>query len=233
MFLRGLGGALVAAPFLGSVWERAMRAQTLPKPRQLIVMFTHYGCVTTKWFPQKSHGALVAGDLVNSLAPLAPHAGKLLIPRGIRAMNEWTENNTGAGHGLGQGNDPHENACGSYFTLQPLTPNSDEPFSFSQSTLFQPAPAGSSMDQLVAQQLSPGGTPLLMRVGNSGGAKGETVASNISYLKPAGAAASDGAGNFAGLGTVSQIFSNLTGLFTSGSAPDTYASTRGKRVPIW
>ena len=53
-------------------------------------MFSHYGFVTTKFFPVKSHGRLEAGDLVNTLAPLAPYANKLLIPRGIRAMNEWT-----------------------------------------------------------------------------------------------------------------------------------------------
>ena len=54
-------------------------------------MFTHYGCVTTKFFPVKSHGALAASDLMaTNLAALAPFASKLLIPRGIRAMNEWT-----------------------------------------------------------------------------------------------------------------------------------------------
>src|SRR5205814_884361 len=61
MFLRGLGGAVVAAPFLSSVWEKKARGQTAAaaaSPKQLIVMFTHYGCVTTKWFPAKSHGAL-------------------------------------------------------------------------------------------------------------------------------------------------------------------------------
>jgi len=232
MFLRGLGGAVVAAPFLGSVWERAMKAQTLARPKQLIAMFTHYGCVTTRWFPQKSHGPLVAGDLVNSLAPLAPHAGKLLLPRGIRAMNQWTENNKGAGQGLGQGNDPHRNAVGSYFTLQPLSPNSDNPFSFDQNTLFAPLPVGSSLDHVMAQQLSPGGTPLFMRVGNSGGSGGEVASSNISYLKRDGAAASDTASIFPGLGTPAQIFSALTGLLTAGAAPsaDSYAASRGKRI---
>jgi hypothetical protein len=26
-------------------------------------MFTHYGCITTKFFPAKSHGALTADDI--------------------------------------------------------------------------------------------------------------------------------------------------------------------------
>jgi hypothetical protein len=231
MFLRGLGGAVVAAPFLSSVWERQAKGQATTKPKQLIVMFTHYGCVTTKWFPAKSNGALVASDLANSIASLAPYAGKLLIPRGIRAMNEWTASNNGTG-GRGQGNDPHLNVVGSYFTLQPVTPNTNNPVSFDQSTKFNAKPVGTSLDHVIAQQLSPNGTPLFMRVGNSGGTNGESPPSNISYLKSASAAAGDAADIYPGLGTPSQVFSALTGLFKSGASmsPDTYASTRGKKV---
>jgi hypothetical protein len=116
----------------------------------------------------ESHGPLMPGDLTHSLAPLAQYAPKLLIPRGIRAMNEWTMNNDGPGSGLGQGNDAHLNAVGSYFTLQPVTPNSNDPFSFDQATKFNAKPVGSSLDHVIAQQLSPGGIPLLMRVGNTG-----------------------------------------------------------------
>ena len=232
MFLRGLGGAVVAAPFLASVWERAAKGQAAAKPKQLIAMFTHYGCVTTKFFPVKSNGALVASDLINSAAPLAPYASKLLIPRGIRAMNEWTINNTGAGSGRGQGNDPHLNVVGSYFTLQPVTPSTNNPVSFDQSTKFNAKPVGSSLDHIIAQQLSPQGTPLFMRVGNSGGTNGEGAMSNISYLKSASAAASAAADIYPGLGTPSQVFSALTGLFNTGTtvSPATYATMRGKKV---
>lgn len=231
IFLRGLGGAVVAAPFLSSVWERKARGQAAPNPKQLIAMFTHYGCVTTKWFPAKSHGALVAGDLINSIAPLAPYVGKLLIPRGLRAMNEWTANNTGAGNGRGQGNDPHLNVVGSYFTCQPVTPSTNNPVSFDASTKTNAKPVGTSLDHIIAQQISPNGTPLFMRVGNSGGTNGEQPQSNISWLKAASAAAGDPAAIYPGLGTPSQVFSALTGLFGTGSmTPDTYASTRGKKV---
>lgn len=232
MFLRGLGGAVVAAPFLSSVWERAAKGQAAARPKQLIAMFTHYGCVTTKWFPAKSNGALVASDLQNSIAPLAPFAGKLLIPRGIRAMNEWTISNTGAGSGRGQGNDPHLNVVGSYFTLQPVTPSTNNPVSFDQSTKFNAKPVGSSLDHVIAQQLSPQGTPLFMRVGNSGGSAGEQPMSNISYLKSTTAAPGDPAAVYPGLGTPSQVFSALTNLFKSGApmSPDTYATTRGKKI---
>jgi len=231
VFLRGLGGAVVAAPFLSSVFERGTRGQTASKPRQLIVMFTHYGCVTTQFFPAKSHGALDASDLApTSLAVLAPYVGKLLLPRGIRAMNEWTQDNDGV-HGLGQGNDPHLQVVGSYFTLQPVTPNSNDPFSFSQDTKFNARPVGSSLDHVMAQQLSSSGTPLFMRVGNSGGTRGESPQSNVSWLSRPGAGPSDPADVYPGLGTPTQAFNALTGLLGPGpTTPDTYAAARGKRV---
>ena len=59
LFLRGLGGAVVAAPYLSSVAEREAKAQGMsapPAPKRLIVFFTHYGCLTNRWFPAKSHG---------------------------------------------------------------------------------------------------------------------------------------------------------------------------------
>src|SRR5690606_27692953 len=93
LFLRGLGGAAVAAPFLSSVAERAAKAAgtAVDTPRRLIVMFTHYGCLTNRWFPAVSHGPLSAADYqATTLKHLASFAPKLLMPRGIRAMNEWS-----------------------------------------------------------------------------------------------------------------------------------------------
>jgi hypothetical protein len=230
VFLRGLGGAVVAAPFLASVAERKPRGQTITPPRQLIVMFTHYGCVTTKFFPVNSHGPLQASDLApTSLAVLTPLIGKLLIPRGMRAMNEWTMNNDGT-NGLGQGNDRDTQVVGTYFTLQPITPNSNDPFSFSSDTKFNAVPVGSSLDHVIAQQLSPSGTPLFMRVGNSGGTSGESPQSAISYLKTS-TAPDAGAQVYPGLGTPMLVFNQLTGLLGSGQmTPDTYSMVRGKKV---
>jgi hypothetical protein len=221
IFLRGLGGAVVAAPFLSSLTERGVKAQTAA-PKRLIMMFTHYGCITTKFFPTKSHGALAAADLSPTLQALAPYVGKLLIPRGLRSMNEWTQNMV-----RGQGNDPHTQVVGSYFTCQPVTPNSDNPFSFDQSTKFQAKPKGPSLDHVITQALSSDGkgTPLFMRVGN----QSDSPQSAISY-SAAGTA-------FPGLGTPSQAYSGLTGLFgMSGGGmmtnpnPDTYQSVRGKSI---
>ena len=218
IFLRGVGGAVVAAPFLSSLAERGAKAQSTT-PKRLIMMFTHYGCITTKFFPKMSHGPLQAAtDLSPTLQPLAPYLPKLLIPRGIRSMNEWTQNMV-----RGQGNDPHTQVVGSYFTCQPVTPNSDNPFSFDQSTKFNAKPIGPSLDHVIAQALSADGkgTPMLMRVGN----QNDTPQSGISYAS-AGTA-------FPGLGTPSQAFSGLTGLFKSGTTnmtPADYASVRGKAV---
>ena len=214
LFLRGLGGAAVAAPFLGSVAERAARAQAVEAPKRLIVMFTHYGCLTNRWFPETSHGPLSAAELqARTLAPLAPYVDKLLLPRGIRAMNEWTFANS-----RGQANDPHTNPTGSYFTCQPITPhNQTHVFNEAKSDAM---PIDRSLDHVCAEQISPNGVPLFMRVG---GIQGGNM-SAISYSGPSEA--------FAGLGSAQQVYSTLTGLFKDDEpmSPDTYRALRGQSV---
>ncbi len=214
--MRGLGGAVVAAPFLGSLSGRGLKAQSAAPAKRLIAMFTHYGCVTTRFFPAKSHGSLTAADLTSTtLSPLAPFADKLLIPRGIRAMNEWTSTLA-----RGQGNDPNGQVAASFFTCQPVSPNSNDPFRFSDSALFAPRPVGPSLDHVIAQQLSPMSVPLFMRVGN----RNDNAMSAISY--------SASQTVFPGLGQPRQAFTLLTGLFATGApvSPDTYAAVRGKSV---
>jgi hypothetical protein len=216
IFLRGLGGACVAAPFLGSLAGRAAKAQAAGAPKRLIVMFTHYGCLTTKFFPAKSHGPLTAADLESTtLKPLAPYVDKLLLPRGIRGMNEWT-----SGLVRGQGNDPHTQVGGSFFTCQPVTPNSDDPFSFDAATKVNAMPTGPSLDHVAARQLSPEGIPLFMRVANVAA----RPSSAISYSGPEEI--------FPGLGDTSQIYNGLTGLFDAGApmTPDSYQAIKGKSV---
>jgi hypothetical protein len=205
----------VAAPFLGSLGQRRATAQAEVSPKRLIVMFTHYGCITTRFFPTRSHGALSAGDLASTtLAPLAPYVGKLLMPRGIRAMNEWTMDLS-----RGQGNDPYTQVVGSYFTCQPVSPNSDDPFSFNTETKFNAMPLGPSLDHVIAQQLSADGTPLYLRLGN----RNESPSTGISY--------SASQTPYAGVGLPSQVLSELTGLFVDGPpSPDSHAVARGKSI---
>src|SRR5688572_9139932 len=218
IFLRGLGGAVVAAPFLSSLADRSAKAQaTTPvTPQRLILMVTMYGCITNRFFPKKSHGPLTAEDLAStSLKSLAPHVSKLLIPRGIRAMNEWT-----ASMARGQGNDPHTQVTGTMLTCQPVTPNSDDPFSFSQATKFNAMPTGRSLDHVMAEQLSPSKEPLYARVGNVA----ENNMAAISYSAPEQ--------NYPGLGQPQQIWSGITGLFKDGApmSPDTWAAIKGKSI---
>ena len=127
-------------------------------------------------------------------------------------MNQWDAGNTSAGSAVGQGNDPHTQVVGSYFTCQPISPNSNDPFSFDPSTKNNAKPVGPSLDHVIAQQLSPGGTPLFMRLGNHS----DSPMSGISYSAPLT--------GYAGHGKVADIFHELTGLFPGGSTnPDTYA----------
>jgi hypothetical protein len=205
----------LSAPFLGSIASRAAKAQAPAAPKRLIAMFTHYGCVTTRFFPAKSHGPLTASDLApTTLKHLAPFVDKLLIPRGIRGMNEWTRDMV-----RGQGNDPYLQVVGSYLTCQPVTPNSDNPFSFDPATKFNAMPIGRSLDHVIAEQLSPDGAPLFMRVGNVK----DSPATGISYSAPETP--------FPGLGSPLELFRKLTGLFQGDSlSPDSYQAIRGKSM---
>lgn len=209
VFLRGLGGAVVAAPFLGSVAERDAEAQSAGggAPKRLIVLFTHYGCLTNRWFPKKSHGELTAADYeATTLKHLAPFAKKLLMPRGIRAMNEWSFGRT-----HGQNNDPHGQVMGSYFTCYPVTPESDK---------FNAKSTGRSLDHIAAEQVNPNGAaPLVMQIG---GVRQDSF-SNFSYDQPKQI--------FPGIGSPTTIYNNLTGLFGQGPvSQDTYKVARGKSV---
>jgi hypothetical protein len=216
LFLRGLGGAVVAAPFLSSVAENAAKGQgeAVDTPRRLIVMFTHYGCLTDRWFPVKSHGDLTAADLMGTtLEPLAPHVGKILMPRGIRVMNEWTSDLS-----LGQGNDPDLQVLGSYFTCVPVAPNSDDPYSFDSATKFNAKPIAPSLDHVCAQQLSPEGVPLLLRVGGFN----DSAFTAISY------SAADTP--FAGIGSLTDAFAALTGVLAGEMPAQSYEAMRKSSI---
>ena len=233
ILLRGLGGACVAAPFLPSIAEREAKAQgtTAAAPKRLIVFFTFHGCLTNRWFPAKSHGTLASADYqaIPTLAPLAPFAPKLLMPRGLRAMNEWSFNGT-----LGQKNDPHTNSACSMFTCYPLTPNSTES-SASNAGKFDAKPTGRSLDHIAAAAVNkttngmpasasnPGAAPLFMQIG---GVQGSTT------MNQAVISWSDDKGTiFAGQGSPTPVYSSLTNLFGTGPVnPDTYKVARGKSV---
>lgn len=229
LFLQGVGGAVVAAPFLGSLGYRAAQAQAGSDPKRLIVFFTHYGCLTNRWFPTKSHGPLEAADYEGTtLKHLAPYASKLLMPRGIRAMNEWSFEQS-----YGQETDPHTQVMASYFTACPVDGQSGLNFGDTgipdsvPERKFDARPVGGrSLDHVCAEQVSPNGTPLLMAIG--GTQQGEM--NNFSYRT-----AGDGttrAELFSGIGSPATIYSEISQLFAAGGAADeaTYRVVRGENV---
>ena len=103
---------------------------------------------------------------------------------------------------------------------QPVTPNSNNPFSFDEATKFNAKPIGRSLDHVIAEQISANGSPLYMRVGNVG----ENPMSAISYSGPEQ--------SYPGIGSPSQVFSSLTGLFKDDEpmSPDTYQAIKGKSI---
>ncbi|HEY3496357.1 MAG TPA: DUF1552 domain-containing protein [Polyangiaceae bacterium] len=121
------------------------KGQPPSDPKRLVIFYTHNGCLTDRWFPAVQDGPLTAGDLTGTLAPLAPHVSKLLLPRGFRSLNEYFR---------GQSIDPHDQACGSKLTCAPI--NDDM-------TRYASA---ESLDHVIARQINPNkNTPLVLSVG--------------------------------------------------------------------
>lgn len=146
VFLKGIGGAALAVPFLSSLAEQESKAQSAgAPPKRLVIFFTHNGCLTDRWFPTVEDGALPASALSSTLQPLAPYASKLLLPRGFRSMN---------GYAVGQTIDPHDQAMGSKLTCAKITEDSNR------------YATAMSLDHVIAKQINPGGTsPLVLSVG--------------------------------------------------------------------
>lgn len=148
LFLKGIGGAALATPYLSSVHEQYARAAgaSATPPQRLVVFFTHNGCLTNRWFPQKEDGPLAASDLSGTyLNELAPLVHKLLIPRGFRSMNAYAQ---------GQLIDPHDQAMGSKLTCATISEDRSR------------YATAESLDHTIAKQINPGGaSPLVLGVG--------------------------------------------------------------------
>src|SRR5881396_3775864 len=113
VFLRGVGGAAIAAPILSSLQPK--KAAAAGTPKRLLIYYTHNGCLTDRWFPKVTSGALTKDALAGTtLEPLQPYVDKLLVPRGFRSMNQY---------GSGQSIDPHDQAMGSKLTCATIDQN--------------------------------------------------------------------------------------------------------------
>ncbi len=141
-FLQGLGGTAIAAPYLGSV-RRFAQAQDLT-PKRVVIFHTPQGCITTRWFPSVEDGPLTAQALAGTtIEALAPVSHKLLLPRGLGAVNAF---------GRTQVFDPHRQAMGSKLTCAPLDLEHSEYF-----------PISHSVDHEIATRVNPTGDgPLVL-----------------------------------------------------------------------
>ncbi|HET9960442.1 MAG TPA: DUF1552 domain-containing protein [Polyangiaceae bacterium] len=220
-FLKGVAGACVAAPFLSSVNEKLAKAQGMPasKPRRLVMMYTHNGCLTTRWFPQKEDGALQASDLTGTyLEVMAPYVSKLLLPRGFRSLN---------GYAVGQSIDPHDQACGSKLTCAFI---SDDKNRYA---------TAESLDHTIAKQINPGDKkPMVLGVGAASTLIKEVISfsgpntafpTNVNpqsvYTLLSGVVAQGGMSTGGGMGTTSGGTGTTTGMTRAD-----YLVAKGKSV---
>jgi hypothetical protein len=162
LFLKGVAGAALSAPFLGSVRHLA-HAQSPTSPVRNIFFFTHNGCNTNRWFPSVENGPLTAANLGPTLAPLAGKVQKLLLPRGFKSLNKF---------GGRQSVDPHNQAMGSKLTCAMLEPNNQGKRNYA---------LGPSVDHEMAKQMNADGAkPLLLSVGQ----RSDSIREVISFSAP-------------------------------------------------
>ena len=192
VFLKGVGGVSLAAPFLPSVFEKAAKAQgtTVTTPKRLVIHFTHNGCLTDRWWPKVSTysngAATLTADMLKgqTLEPLTPYISKITVPRGFRSMNQY---------GSGQSIDPHDQAMGSKLTCATIGTDSKR------------YATAASLDHVIAKQINPGGAaPLVLSVG----AASTSIKEVLSFS----------AANTAFPATVNPttVYNQLTGVFGKG-----------------
>jgi hypothetical protein len=170
-FLRGAGGIALGLPFLESFAPRRVRADAVPK--RLMVFYCCNGVLADRWYPATPFGALTAESFAGrGLEPLAPHAARITVARGIHGAPRGLGSRTGAGDtfiGESGPGDDHERGVSTRLTAMPLA-NTVEKYA-----------TGISIDQVIARQVNPGGKgPLNLMVGvQIKGARG-----GISYTGP-------------------------------------------------
>ncbi|HEX5100575.1 MAG TPA: DUF1552 domain-containing protein [Polyangiaceae bacterium] len=147
LFLKGIGGAALATPFLTSLQGKAT-AQAAAPSKRLVIFYTQNGCLTNRWFPSVENGELTAeafaGTTLEGLGAFAPN---LLFPRGLAMYPKGTINGYF---------DPHDQGMGSKLTAAPLDPAGSH---WAQ---------GKSLDHILAGMVNPAGTgPLVLSVGSA------------------------------------------------------------------
>lgn len=245
LFLQGFGGVAVAAPFLGTLFAKSAHGQSASAPLRVIVFFTHYGCITNRYFPAKSHGQLVAADYeaMPTLAPMAPYADKLLMVRGVRAMNEWSFEQT-----LGQETDPHSQVMNAYFTCCPSDGwsglGANPPRGVNSATPKRKSNClpigGRSLDHIMAEQINNprNPTPLYIGIGGGQNSANNTMTSlsfsTVGEYDHAQHKATVNATLYPSVGTPQTIYDNITNLFGGTGTPTmtdaSYEVSKGKHI---
>jgi hypothetical protein len=148
LFLRGVAGATLAAPYLSSLGGGSAKAQSAAAPKRLVIFYTSNGCLTNRWFPTVENGPIDATSLTGgTLEPLKDITHKLLFPRGLGMYPTGTINGYF---------DPHDQGMGSKLTAAPIAPDGEH---WAQ---------GPSLDHVAAGLVNSAGVgPLVLSVGNA------------------------------------------------------------------
>ncbi len=208
IFLKGVSGAALAAPFLTSL-QKPAKADT-STPKRVVFFYTQNGCLTNRWFPKTESGVLDATELAGTtLEPLATAnlASKLLCPRGLAMFPAGFNVKV---NGLTYF-DPHDQGNGSKLTAGPIDPEGSH-YAMQR-----------SLDHQMAELFNPViKTPLVVSVGFAS----NNVKSVLSY-KAAGEP-------YVPETKASNVYNTLSGLFGTGStatpSPADYRVAQGKSV---
>jgi hypothetical protein len=198
IFLKGVGGAALAAPFLSSL-QRPASAAAAATPRRMVIFYTQNGCLTNRWFPTVEDGPLTAANLTGTtLEGLSPFAAKLLFPRGLAMFPRGNVTVNGTSYF-----DPHDQGMGTKLTCAPID------------SVGEHWALGQSLDHYAAGLVNPAGNgPLVLSVGNSfANVKG--IASYTAAQEP-----------YSPETRPMNVYNSLTGLFTGGGGEPTEGDYR-------
>lgn len=169
--LRGLGGTVIALPFLDAMVGigRRATAQSLQFPKRFVVWYTPNGTVPKNFWPRRSTpGSETDFSLSPILEPLAAHKDDLLVLEGIDLL---------AGIDKGPG-DAHQKGTGTCLTGVVLQ-DGDFPGDAGESAGWAD---GISIDQHIANHV--GGETLFRSLEFGVMVQGSSVRSRISYRGP-------------------------------------------------
>ena len=203
LFLKGVGGAALATPFLSSL-DRPARAQAAAPPKRLVIFYTNNGTLTNRWFPAVENGPVDAAALAGkTLEPLTPYASKLLFPRGLAMYPRGQVTVNGVTYF-----DPHDQGMGSKLTCGPIDPAGSH-WALSR-----------SLDHVAAELVNPGTkTPLVLSVGRA--------FANVKGIVSYSAAQTP----YSPETNPRNVYTSLTGLFQSGGmTPADYRVTQGNSI---